>query len=70
MSGGSEARKIYKKYKALAEAQGWRVEDLTDGWSFVPPDKSKSKVTLHKTPSDHRWFLNFRAALRRSDLVE
>jgi hypothetical protein len=70
MTSSSEALKVYRSYKVKAERQGWRVEDLSKGWKFSPPDRSLPFVTLHKTPSDWRWFQNFRTAMRRSGFRE
>jgi hypothetical protein len=30
-----------------------------------PPDKTKSGVMIHKTPSDHRWLKNAKSELRK-----
>jgi len=70
MTHSSEALKVYRSYKPRAERQGWRVDDISKGWRFSPPDRSRPAVILHKTPSDYRWFQNFRAQMRRSGFRE
>lgn len=52
-----------------AEAQGWRVKETKKGWLLFPPDPKAEAVALHKTPSDHRWYLNAVKALTRSGLI-
>lgn len=59
-------RKDLKKVFTSLEAQGWRIEPRKNGWFAYPPDKSKSIVTIHGTPSDRRAWDNMMAALRRS----
>lgn len=53
----------------IAESQGWRVQQTKMGWLLYPPDRTKPAVSLHKTSSDHRWFANAVALLRRSGLI-
>lgn len=53
----------------IAESQGWRVQRTKMGWLLFPPDVTRSAVSLHKTPSDHRWYANAVGALRRSGLI-
>lgn len=54
---------------AAAEAQGWRIKKTKTGWLLIPPDPSKPAVTLHRTPSDHRWDRNALSRLRKSGLI-
>jgi hypothetical protein len=44
---------------------GWRVEDVKAGWALYPPDRSKSPVLVHRTPSDHRAWQNTISELRK-----
>ena len=48
-----------------AKQQGWRVVGTKGGWLLFPPDKTFSAVSLHETPSDHRWIKNFRREMER-----
>lgn len=57
--------KINRLIKDLEDA-GWRVQPTKAGWMFYPPDKSKSPVATHGTPSDSRAVKNLTADLRRS----
>jgi hypothetical protein len=62
-----EVHPIDKRIKPLLErleAQGWRISSTTKGWMCYPPDKGKSPVAIHKTPSDHRWYNNTLSQLR------
>lgn len=68
-----EVRQIDKRVKALLKSlkeQGWRVERRKKGIIAFPPDKTKSPVTIHLTNSDHRWYANTIALLRRSGFIE
>lgn len=44
---------------------GWRVEVKDKGWMVYPPDKTKSGVMIHKTPSDWRAWKNVLSELRK-----
>lgn len=61
-------KKTPKSLVEAAESQGWRVRDTKSGWMLYPPDPTKPAVLLHKTNSDHRWYANAVARLRRSGL--
>lgn len=57
----------FKKIKAAAEAQGFRVTQTGSGhWRFVPPSQKAQIVILASTPSDHRSIKNALGLLRRS----
>ncbi|MBD8019404.1 hypothetical protein [Brevibacterium gallinarum] len=62
-------KRVKKLVKSL-EAQGWRIETRKKGIMAFPPDKTKSPVTIHLTNSDHRWYANTIALLRRSGFIE
>lgn len=65
--------KIDKRVKKLVKslkAQGWRIESRKKAIMAFPPDKTKSPVTIHLTNSDHRWYANTIALLRRSGFTE
>lgn len=49
-----------------AKEQGWRVDETSDGLQFYPADKSRRPISWHKTPSDQRAYLNFKAMMRRA----
>lgn len=42
-----------------------RVEEGAKHWKVFPTDKTKALHRIPHTPSDHRWFENQMAALRR-----
>ncbi|NBH69965.1 hypothetical protein E5991_02345 [Bifidobacterium pseudolongum] len=48
------------------EEQGWRIHSTKKGWLCYPPDKTKTAVAIHKTPSDSHWFESCLRLLRRS----
>ena len=62
-------KRVKKLVKSL-EAQGWRIESRKKGIMAFPPDKTKSGVAIHLTNSDHRWYANTIALLRRSGFIE
>lgn len=49
---------------AEAVAQGWRDDDRGNKVLLFSPD-GQTIVTLHWTPSDHRWLANAYRDLRR-----
>lgn len=51
-----------------AKKQGFREEKAKNGVYLVPPDKSKPKVIIHRTPSDQRAILNKLRDLKHSGL--
>ena len=53
---------------AEAVAQGWRDDDRGNKVLLFSPD-GQTIVTLHWTPSDHRWLANASRALRRGGFV-
>ncbi|WP_084634888.1 hypothetical protein [Propionicicella superfundia] len=59
------ASDLKKLFRSL-EAQGARIETAKKGWLIYPPDRSRSIVSIHKTPSDRRSWANMVAELRRS----
>lgn len=66
-------RTIDKRVKKLVKSlksQGWRIESTKKGIMAFPPDKSKNPVAIHLTNSDHRWYANTIAQLRRSGYTE
>ncbi len=46
--------------------QGWRVEEITDGWAFYPADRTQRPIIWHRTPSDQRAYRNFKSLMRRA----
>lgn len=52
-----------------AEEQQWTVKETKSGWQLIPPDQTKPIVTLHRTPSDHRWYRNAVSRLKKSGLI-
>jgi hypothetical protein len=52
-----------------AEKQGWRVRETKSGWMLFSPD-GVTKVSVHKTPSDHRWHRNTIRDLRKGGFHE
>lgn len=63
MSARKEVDDLLRRVSALP---GWRVERTSMGFAIFPPDKAHQRITLHTTPSDHRWKANATAALRRA----
>lgn len=59
---GKELRKLLDKL----EQQGARVEQTKKGLMVYPPDKTKSAVMIHRTPSDRRSWANMISELRRA----
>ena len=35
-----------------AEQQGWRLEPTTDGLMFLPPDRTRTGVLIHRRPTE------------------
>ena len=59
-------KKEIRQLVAAAETwPGWRVETTKAGWMLYPPDKTKSGVLIHATPSDRRAWKNTIALLRK-----
>ena len=56
--------KDVKKLVARVAEQGWRVEDRGTCWMALSPD-GVTKVTIHKTNSDHRAIKNIVSRLRK-----
>lgn len=54
--------------KAVEDA-GWRYRPCKHGLYVYPPTAGARPITLGGTPSDHRSFVNTRAALRRAGLT-
>ena len=51
------------------EDQGFRFKEIKSGWMALPPDKTKTGVTIHKTPSDARAWGNMISRLRKSGYI-
>jgi len=47
-----------------AERQGWTVDERRKGYLLKSPD-GVTMVSLHKTPSDHRWLQNTLREMRK-----
>lgn len=58
------SRKETKHLIRKLQAQGWRLKEIKAGWMAYSPD-GITKVTIHKTPSDHHAFANTIALLRK-----
>ena len=61
-------RKDVQDLVAEAADQGWRVKDRGDKVLLFSPD-GQTIVTLHWTPSDHRWLQNAYRDLRRGGFI-
>lgn len=59
-------KEVTKLIRQVQSWPGWRVEDRARGYAVFPPDMSERPITIHKTPSDHRWRANTIANLRRA----
>lgn len=62
-----------KRIKPLLKklsAQGWTIHPIKKGWMCIPPDVTKPAVTIHKTPSDAKWFETCKRLLKRSGYRE
>lgn len=62
MGAEREVRELVKQVEGW---EGWRVEETKKGFMCYPPDKTKSGVMIHKTPSDWRWKKNTTSELRK-----
>lgn len=58
------APKEVKKLVKQLQQQGWRVEERGNRFMAYSPD-GVTIVSIHKTPSDHRWLRNTIAQLRQ-----
>ncbi len=56
-------KRVGKLLKQL-QAQNWRLAETRNGWMAYSPD-GVTKVAIHKTPSDHRWYDNTIRELRK-----
>lgn len=52
-----------------AERQGWRVERTKRGAYRLFAPNSVGIVTIHATPSDHRWMKNAISLMRRHGFI-
>lgn len=59
----------WKRILKAAREQGWREEEKKKGLMLYPPDKTKSPVMVHKTPSDHRALANTLAEMKRQGFM-
>lgn len=62
------ADKRVNQLRKEAERQGWIVIPIKAGWLLRSPD-GVTQVTLHGTPSDHHWFDNTVARMRKGGFV-
>lgn len=60
------AKDVTKLIREIKSWPGWRVEDRGRSFMVYPADKAHGPITIHKTPSDHRWLHNTTAQLRRA----
>lgn len=58
-----------RKIRQAAAEQGWTFRTTKKGEAWIPPDPAKSRVQVHRTPSDHRALRNFLGELKRQGLV-
>jgi hypothetical protein len=68
MSERSTYAKDLRRIRKAAEAAGWTVKDVKNGFQLYPPDKSISPETAHFTLSCARGWKNFCASLKRKGL--
>ena len=61
-------RKDVQDLVAEAADQGWRIRNRGDKVLLFSPD-GQTIVTLHRTPSDHRWLQNAYRDLRRGGFI-
>jgi hypothetical protein len=54
-----------QRVRTEAQAQGWRVVEVTKGWMLYPSDPALSPVLVHKTESDHRAVRNTISRMRQ-----
>ncbi len=59
-------KEVEKLIRQVRQWNGWRVKESANGYVIYPPDKTQAPVSVHKTPSDHRWRANVIARLRRA----
>ena len=57
-----------------SSSQSWNAKDsgsrrTKSGWIIYPPDKSKATIGTHRTPSDHKAWINFQADLKRAGFI-
>ena len=65
----ASTRKDVKRLVREAARQGWEVDDRGDKVLLRSPD-GRTLVTLHWTPSDHRWRENAYRDLRQGGFVK
>lgn len=68
MASKAEWTKFQQAIRAQARAEGWREEEMKNGWKMLPPDRTKPPVFVHVTATGPRSIENCRAAFRRSGL--
>lgn len=61
----SKTKEVKQLVAQIATWNGWRIEQKSAGWMVYPPDKTKSGVMIHSSPSDHRWLKNVMSELRK-----
>jgi hypothetical protein len=61
----SRTKEVKQLLAMIATWQGWRIEEKASGWMVYPPDRTKSGVMIHGSPSDHRWLKNVMSELRK-----
>lgn len=61
-------RNEWKYLLTAAENAGWTYRPCKHGLYVYPPTAGARPIVLGGTPSDHRSFMNTRAALRRAGL--
>lgn len=47
------------------EKLNWRIERRRRGFMCFPPDPMMPPLVIHLSPSDHRWYRNAIAELRK-----
>jgi hypothetical protein len=65
----ASVRKEVQRVVDEALAQGWEADDRGSKVVLFAPD-GRSMVTLHWTPSDHRWRQNAYRDLRRGGFIK
>lgn len=61
-------RNEWKTLLVAAENAGWSYRPCKHGLCIYPPTEGARPIILGGTPSDHRSFMNTRAAFRRAGL--
>nr|WP_296779000.1 hypothetical protein [Rhodococcus sp. (in: high G+C Gram-positive bacteria)] len=62
-------RNEWKSLLTAAEKAGWTHRPCKHGLYVYPPTEGARPIVLGGTPSDHRSYMNTRAALRRAGLT-